>query len=480
MTPFETRTELLPHQIDAVSKVLPTRVGALFMDMGTGKSRTAIELAKIRAHKIDRVVWFCPVSLKTTVEYEIRKHTDCSDIYVFDTKTDERSIDMSARWVVIGLESVSQSTRAALATRYIVTENTLCIVDESTYIKGFRALRTQRLIHFCENCRYRLILTGTPMTQGVPDLFAQMYFLSPKILGYNSWYSFAANHLEYHPTKKGFIVRTHNHEFLASKMQPYVYQVTKDECLNLPDKLYHAHYVAMSDEQRRAYERAKNDFEENALSDDDGDITSIAIFHLFTSLQSIACGFWNYNQNWYLRDAPRIMEHETYIHNRIDGLLDVVAGIPANEKIIVWAKYRHCLDEITTTLGAENVAQFSGAQSPKERETELARFRADARFFVATQAAGGHGLTLNEASYVVFYADGFKYSERIQAEDRCHRIGQTKRVTYISIQSDAKIDDRIAQSLVRKSNALRDFRAEIEEVKGKGMKERVKKLLAEL
>ncbi|GHV36359.1 hypothetical protein FACS1894187_10830 [Synergistales bacterium] len=453
------------------------------MDMGTGKSRTAIELAKIRAHKIDRVVWFCPVSLKTTVEYEIRKHTDCQDIFVFDTKTDEQNVDTAARWVVIGLESVSQSTRTSAATRVIVTENTFCIVDESTYIKGFRALRTQRLISFCDKCRYRLVLTGTPMTQGVPDLFAQMYFLSPKILGYNSWYSFAANHLEYHPTKKGYIVRTHNHEFLASKMQPYVYQVTKDECLNLPDKLYHTHYVAMSDEQRRAYERAKEDFE-NALADDDGDITDISIFHLFTSLQSIACGFWNYNQNWARPERAVIVEHETYAHNRIEGLLDVVAGIPDTEKVIVWAKYRHCLEEITenlqTVYGKNSTVRFSGAQSPKEREAELARFRGNARFFVATQAAGGHGLTLNEASYVVFYADGFKYSERIQAEDRCHRIGQTKRVTYISIQSDAKIDDKIAQSLEKKSNALHDFRAEIEKVKGKGIKERVKKLLAEL
>lgn len=78
MKAFATKTALLPHQVDAVQKVLPARVGALFMEMGTGKSRTAIELARMRQRKIDKVVWFCPVSLKETVRSEIVKHTDCA------------------------------------------------------------------------------------------------------------------------------------------------------------------------------------------------------------------------------------------------------------------------------------------------------------------------------------------------------------------------------------------------------------------
>lgn len=300
MKAFETTTELLPYQADAVAKILPSRVGALFMEMGTGKTRTAIELVKIRHRKIDRVLWFCPVSLKETVRREILKHTDCTDadICVFRESTNERNVNPDAMWYVIGLESVSQSTKTALTTRRLVTEETFAIVDESTYIKGNRALRTQRLIAFCEHCRYRMILTGTPMTQGVPDLFSQLYFLSPKILGYRSWYTFAKNHLEYHKTKKGLIVGAHNKELLAAKMAPYVFQVTKDECLTLPRKLRHYHYVDLSDAQREAYEYAKEDFLRNSFHGEDGDVDSLCIFHLFTSLQSIVCGFWRYNENW--------------------------------------------------------------------------------------------------------------------------------------------------------------------------------------
>ena len=487
MKAFATTSSLLPHQIDAVSKLLPTRVGALFMDMGTGKSRTAIEFARIRSHKIDRVLWFCPVALKETVRMEILKHTACTkeDIYEFSQKTNESTVQMDAMWYVIGLESISQSTKAALTTRGLITDDTFVIVDESTYIKGYRAKRTQRLITFCKCCRYRMILTGTPITQGIPDLFSQMYFLSPKILGYKSWCAFSMNHLEYHEKKPGLIVAIHNKEYLAEKMRPYVYQVKKEECLTLPNKLYWDVYMDLTEEQEAAYARAKDDFLENAETDPEtGEIISLAIFHLFTSLQSIVCGFWNYNENWANRREPKIMRHETFPHRRIEKVMDIIERIPDGDKVIIWAKYRYSVVEIANALksayGEDSVALFYGGISEKERENNKKRFHADARFFVATQSCGGHGLTLNVAHYTIFYADGFKYSERLQAEDRNHRIGQEHKVTYITIQGDCGIEERIQKSLARKSNALRDFQEEIRKIKGVGIKEKLRAFVSNL
>ena len=203
------RTSLMPHQVAAVAKVLPSRIGALFCDMGTGKSRTSIELVSRRLERIDRVIWFCPVSLKETVRQEIIKHTDCTDIHVFNGRTSEHNLPR-ALWYVVGIESMSSSNRVVLAVDKLVTTRTMIILDESSYIKGHNSMRTQRLTYICQRARYRLILTGTPLSQGVVDLFAQMRFLSPKILGYNSFYSFAANHLEYSEKYPGKIVRSHN------------------------------------------------------------------------------------------------------------------------------------------------------------------------------------------------------------------------------------------------------------------------------
>lgn len=232
-------TTLLPHQIKAVDKLLPIRVGALFMDMGTGKTRTAIEFAARREAQIDRVVWFCPVSLMETVRQEILKHTDRTDVYIFDEKTSARSVPQDHLFYIVGIESMSASNRAVLAARCLITSRTFVIVDESSYIKGNWAIRTRRITAMSEPARYRMILTGTPISQGVVDLFAQMRFLSPKILGYRSFYSFANNHLVYSKNIPGKIERVLDTDVLAERIQPYVYQVTKEEAsLNLPPKLY--------------------------------------------------------------------------------------------------------------------------------------------------------------------------------------------------------------------------------------------------
>lgn len=461
----------MPQQVEGAAKLLPARVGGLFMEMGTGKSRTAIELARLRQEKIDRVVWFCPVSLKETIRQEILKHTDClpDDVNVFDGATDDSNLP-HAFWHVVGIESLGGSNRVTLAVNALVDERTLCIVDESQYIKGHRAKRTERLTLICARARYRLILTGTPLSQGVVDLFAQMRFLSPKILGYSSFYSFAANHLEYSEKFKGMIVRAHNTAYLAAKIKPYVYQVTKAECLSLPAKLYETRWCRMTDEQQDAYQAAKDEF----LQIEEFD--SITIFRLFTALQQITCGFWN-------RRTEAGIQHLEFPHRRLDTLLSTIEQIPLGDKVVIWAKYRRDIEGIAAALvdayGPSSVARFFGDLSEAQRGAEVARFRAETRFMVATQSAGGVGQTWNEAHTAIFYNNGFKYSERLQAEDRFHRIGQKEKCLYIDIRCAKSIDDRIANALASKGSVVDDFKREVDKVK-KSNKDRLRELIGEL
>lgn len=438
---------------------MPSRIGALFMEMGTGKTRTAIEMICRRQERISNVVWFCPVSLKETIRHEILKHTDTSpeQIHAFAQKTNERNVP-PVFWQIVGIESMSASRRIILTVNALVNEGSMVIVDESSYIKGHRSARTNWITRIAERARYRLILTGTPLSQGVVDLFSQMRFLSPKILGYRSFYSFANNHLEYSDKYPGLIVRSHNTAYLAAKIKPYVYQVTKAECLDLPSKLYHPLYFSMTSAQRAAYETAK---EEILLQIDDDKFDSFTIFRLFTALQQIACGFWNHTDG--------LTGKEEFSHYRIDTLLEAIHQIPAEEKVIIWAKYQQDIEEIgkalATEYGEDCAALFYGAIGEKHRPAQVERFRNGSRFFLATQSCGGHGLTLNESHHVIFYNNAFKYSERLQAEDRCHRIGQTKPVTYIDIICSNSIDERIDKALAIKGNIVESFKAEIERVK---------------
>lgn len=465
---WQTTTALYSWQQRAVDKLLPSRVGGLLMDMGTGKTRTAIELAHLRQRKIDRVVWFCPVSLKETAEQEIVKHTDCGpdEILVFDDRTGQK--DLPKRfWNIIGLESMSSSNRVTLAAASLIDEKTFVIVDESSYIKGHHARRTERITRLSDRARYRMILTGTPLSQGVVDLYAQMRFLSPKILGYNSFYSFARNHLEYHPDYPGLIVASHNTDWLAAKIQPYVYQVQKSECLDLPEKLYDTLYFGMTDQQAELYWQAKQEILLNVP--DELIDSSYVIFRLFGALQQITCGFWH---RYVYDESMRRLRYHEYIdvpHHRLDRLAYAVERIGPGGPVIVWAKYQRSIGEIAGLLrqeyGEQCLAEYHGQLNERQRNAELARFRAGARFLVATQATGGHGLTLNEAAHHIFYCNGFKYSERIQAEDRSHRIGQTRPVTYADIVCRGSIDERIQKSLSDKEDAVVAFRKTVQAVK---------------
>ena len=466
MKDFVTTTNLMPQQQAAVEKVILSRVGALFMEMGTGKSRTMIELAHRRRFKVDHIVWFCPVALRETCRQELIKHTNCQDIYVFDDKTSEKNIP-AASWYIVGIESMSSSNRVVLAIRKILTEKTMVVLDESSYIKGHRSMRTERITYLSKDCKYRLIMTGTPLSQGVVDMYAQMRFLSPNILGYNSFYSFAANHLEYSDKFPGLIVRSHNTKYLAAKIQPYTYQVTKQECLDLPEKTYESRYFYMTLEQRHYYEMAKDEILNEFVEDWD----SIAIFRLFTALQEIVCGFWNRKDVLIEMDSRRVRT-----------LMAAIQEIPPEEKIIIFTKFQHDVDvisrEIVREYGEDSIATFTGQVPDKKRPEEVDKFRNGTRFFIATQSCGGHGLTLNEAHYVIFFNNAFKYSERVQAEDRCHRIGQEHKVTYIDIHCLNSIDDRISDALREKGNVVESFKAEVNRIKGK--KAKIKELLRKL
>ncbi len=458
----------MAHQRDAVAKVLPSRVGALFMDMGTGKSRTTIELANLRAGKVDKVVWFAPVSLKLSVAEEIRKHTDCTDIYVFDDKTSANNLP-TVRWYVVGIESMSASSRVVNAVNQLITEQTMVILDESSYIKGHNSKRTERLTFICARAKYRLILTGTPLSQGVVDLFAQMRFLSPKILGYNSFYSFAANHLEYSDRFPGMIVQAHNTEWLAAKINPYTYQVRKEDCVDLPPKHYSTRWCYLTMEQSYAYQQIKYEFLESV---DPDDWDSYKLFQLFSHLQQVISGYYRE------RKKKEWIMHE-YQNDRPDLLAEIISEIPADEQVIIWAKYMYDINQICRVLDDDSYVLYTGKQNEKQREAAKQKFKAgNARFFVATPSSGGHGLTLNEASTVIFYDNSFKYAERIQAEDRCHRIGQEKKVHYIDIVCADTIDERIMSAISSKEDTLHSFQREIDAVKDDKdkMKEFVRRL----
>ena len=417
------------------------------MEMGTGKTRTALELIAQRYNKgrANHILWLCPCSVRSTIRAELKKHVNGD----------------TAMFSVHGIESLSSSDRLymellQLAQRY----NLYLIVDESNLVKNPQAIRTQRITEIAKLCKYKLILNGTPISRNEADMFAQWYILDWRILGYQSYWSFAANHLEYDEKIPGKIRRVLEVDYLVRKIAPYTYQVKKSECLDLPDKTYSRWNFYMTQEQGEQYKWVMDEY---LMALDE--FKPSTIYKLFTALQHITAG------RKVLTEPSEKMKTEPMFDDPLDNprmqaLFEVLDKI--DEKVIIWCRYTHEINDICKLLRekyGDVVVEFHGEVSRKNREINAERFAKDAQFFVANKTCAGYGLNLQFCSYMIYYSNDWDWATRSQSEDRVHRMGQTENVHIVDIYAEGTIDERIMDCLSRKENLVEWFKGEIERQK---------------
>lgn len=434
---IELITEMLPHQVAAYEKMKRIKIGALYMEQGTGKSRVVLELIKYRleTNKINRVLWLCPCSTKQNLRNEIIKHTgnDNKDIIT-----------------ICGIETLSSSIKTIeKIEEYVDNNNVFIVVDESLLVKNFFAKRTKRIIELSQKCEYRMILNGTPVSRSETDLFAQWYILDWRILGYKSYFSFAANHIEL--DKNNRFRRCLNIEYLTDKISPYTFQVEKKECVSLPKKVYSCYSYEMTEEQTAEYYDTYERFM--------GIITEFStttVYRFFSALQSVIAGMKVTEIDNHIVTTP--MFDNPYDNPRIKLLLNVLYGY--DEKIIIFCKYRFEIDNIVDVLNKEygdgSAVRFDGSISLKERNNNISKFKSNdnTKFFVSNKNCAGYGLNLQFASKIIFYNNDFNLGTRIQAEDRVHRIGQNNTVEIIDLICNKSLDTQIHRCLDKKINLL--------------------------
>lgn len=443
------KTKLYDHQKKAVEKLLKIKVGALYMEMGTGKTRTALELiaARYNAGKVNHILWLCPCSVKKTIERELIKHIG-NDLSMF---------------TICGIETLSSSVKTnAKLLRLVKEKNVYLIVDESNLVKNHRAKRTQSITRLAEDCKYKLILNGTPISRNETDLFAQWFILDYRILGYKSFWSFAANHIEWDENVRGKVKKTLNVDYLVKKIAPYSYQVKKEECLDLPEKTYKAYYYNLTYQQRELYS-----YVASKLLFEVDELKPYTIYRLFTGLQNVISGFLVGVETHKLESKPFFKN--PLDNPRIQMLLDIVSKI--DDKIIIFCKYTQEVNDIIKVLNDEygegSALPFNGEINQKKRQANIDKFRDNARFLVANKMTAGYGLNLQFCHYVIYYSNDWNYATRSQSEDRVHRIGQENNVHIIDICASETLDERIMSCLNRKERLVDAFKAWIERMKDK-------------
>lgn len=454
------KTKLFDHQRKAVEKLYKIKIGALYMEMGTGKTRTALEMAvrRIEQGKIEHVLWLCPCSVKESLRRELLKHID--DISFI---------------TICGIETLSSSDREnARLLQLVQSKKCFLIVDESNLVKNFFAKRTKAIIRLSEYCPYRLILNGTPISRDEADLFAQWYILDWRVLGYKSYWSFSSNHLEYDENRPGRHIRVLNTEYLMRKIAPYSYQIRKEECLDLPKKLYSTVWYNLEYFQRQHY-NAVFDIMFEQLNE----LEPETIYRLISNLQAVVSGykinFIGYDRYERIKRTSEIKTRksrffENYLEDpRVQALNGLLDRVYDGEKVIIFAKYTDEINMIVNHINKHygKAVKFNGDLNLKQRQASIDAFEKDAQFLVANKQTAGYGLNLQFCSYIIYYSNDWDWATREQSEDRVHRIGQKENVHIIDIAASNTIDERILQNLSKKTALVDDLKQELDRLKDK-------------
>ena len=461
---YKFKTKPYAHQITALEKSWDRTEYGYFMEMGTGKSKVLVDNMAMLYDKgkINGAVIVAPKGVyRNWYSQEIPNHlsSHIQPKMVLWTALTSKKKDKEYQTLfetghdlhilIINVEALSTKKGLDFAAKFMRCHKTMLAIDESTTIKNPSAKRTKSILALGKEATYRRILTGSPVTKSPLDLYTQCGFLNSYLLGYDSFYAFRNRYANMVDRNFGgrrvqLIGSYKRLDELADKLKAFSYRVLKDDCLDLPDKVYIRREVDLTDEQSKAYATMKS----AALASLKGKMATAP--HVLTQmmrLHQITCG--------HLRnDDGTITEIKNNRLKELINLLDEVEG-----KVIIWANYVYDIENLVKVIsdefGADSIVQYYGAIPAEQRQQNIEKFQdpnSKVKFFIGNPQTGGYGITLTCANTVVYYSNGYDLEKRLQSEDRAHRIGQTKSVTYIDFIAPKTVDEKIVKALRSKMN----------------------------
>ena len=460
---YKFKTKPYAHQLTALEKSWNKESYAYFMEMGTGKTKVLIDNMAMLYDKgkIDGALIVAPKGvIGTWYNQEIPTHLpdhieNVSVLWQANiTKGQQEKLNELLKSsdklhiLIMNVEALSTSKGTDFAASFLRTHNTIMAIDESTTIKNSAAKRTKNILKLAPQSKYRRIMTGSPITKNPLDLYSQCEFLSSWLLDFASFYAFRNRYAEMktiHAQGRSIQVVNFfkNIGELSEKLKGFSYRVLKEDCLDLPDKIYVKRNVALTEEQSKLYKQMKT----MALAILNGkQTTTVNVLTQLMRLHQITCGHFTADDG----------STQNIKSNRINELMNVLEEVEG--KAIIWANYQKDMFEIKKAIekeyGEGSVVDYYGLTPQEDRQPNIKRFQEDpeCRFFVGTPQTGGYGITLTQANTVVYYSNGYDLEKRLQSEDRAHRIGQKKSVTYVDLMADDTVDEKIVKALRKKIN----------------------------
>ena len=468
---YKFKTKPYAHQLTALEKSWNKENFAYFMEMGTGKTKVLIDnLAMLYDKgKVDGALIIAPKGVvKTWYEQELPthlpNHIDNTTVLWQSniTKAQQEKletlfeIETALHILVMNVEALSTEKGVKFASKFINSHKALMAIDESTTIKTPTAQRTKNIIGIGKHAKYKRIMTGSPITKNPLDLYTQCEFLDPWLLDFTSYYAFRNRYAEMktmHLRGRSIQVVSEfkNLGELSETVKNFSYRVLKEDCLDLPPKNFIKRYITLTPDQKKVYEQMKK----AAMAVLNGKVTTtMTVLTQLMRLHQITCGYVT-------ADDGSVQEVESNRLNELMSILEETEG-----KAIIWANYQMSVSDIIKRIikvyGKDSYVHYYGLTPQEDRQDHIRKFQNDpkCRFLIGTPQTGGYGITLTQANTVIYYSNGYDLEKRLQSEDRAHRIGQKKTVTYVDLICEDTVDEKIVKALRDKINIASEVMGE--------------------
>lgn len=520
---MQFKTQPYAHQLKAFELFKDKEYFGLFMDMGTGKTKTAIDIAahKFLTGQIDSVLIIAPNNVHTQwIREQFPLHCPINyKAFIWESGKIGRGYNRKQlqdltianmpsvlKVLAVNVEAFQSETVVPFVAEFVKINKPFIIVDEATRIKHNTAKRT-KTIHKLTKYGQRAILTGTPTAKSPFDLWSQMEFLKANYFDCNFFifqhrygilmkgtnqhtggkfqtlidektYSMVLSSIRRLQDQRGGKLMPDDYETIAAirgvseknvrfieqnpvytrykrldelrnYIQADIFSVKKEDCLDLPPKIYEKIYVTMSDEQARVYKNLKQEL----MAQYEGhEVTVANKVALTTRLMQVIGGFFPYQ-----REETHIHGYTPYTKLVADGALIGKSNVKLEAlkadldevaegtKIIIWAHFVAELKHIYDALRKDyKCCLYYGGTPDYERKKIIEAFkRGEYDIFIGNAATAGFGLNLQNATVQYYFSNTFRTEDRLQAEDRSHRIGVKSSVVYKDIIVKGTIDEKI-------------------------------------
>jgi len=472
------------HQLTASDFLLNNDTFALIMEQGTGKSRPIIDdwLARVSAGTADDLVILAPKGcylnwigtdeepgeLTLWIPPEQLAKINIGYWRSGGTVAHRQALDnllhaKSPRFLAMNIEALNRPGKAReYLLNFIKSYKVIGVIDESTTICHENAARTEWILEKLSHLFVaRRILTGLVAPESPMDLYTQYRYLDWRIIGQRTFWGFKNRYailqqIDFRPAaqrtmdevhkkfyrKPSIIVNYRNLDELNQKIMTKSYRVLKKDVLDLPPKIYQFWDVELTAEQERVYIQVRDIAMAELASG--RFVTPSQKLDQLGKLQHILCGHVR-TEEGELEDIPEM---------RTDAVVEILHQ--HSDKAIIWCPWPRALEKIRDRLhkefGPESTASFWGETSLDERLEARARIQRDdtCRYIVSNQSVGKFGNTWTACNLVIYFANSFDNEDRQQSEDRPHRIGQTRSVTYIDLRAKGTVDEKLIKTLRKK------------------------------